>query len=53
MWYPKVVKEHPNLHNNDISVITVDFEWKVATEAVRIEYKRKAEDAKCQHAIDL
>ena len=26
--------------------------WKAETEAVRAEYKRKAEDAKRQHAID-
>ncbi|KAK3700397.1 hypothetical protein LTR37_016008 [Vermiconidia calcicola] len=50
-WHPKVVKEKPDLHNNSISVI-IGRKWKAETEAVRNEYKRKAEDAKRQHAID-
>ncbi|KAK5114241.1 hypothetical protein LTR85_010306 [Meristemomyces frigidus] len=50
-WHSRIVAQNPGLHNNAISVI-IGEKWKAEQEHVRAEYKRKAEEAKSQHAAN-
>lgn len=48
-WHPKIVSENPGVHNNAISVI-IGNKWRAESQAVKDEYKMKADMAKEQHA---
>lgn len=50
-WHPKIVAKMPNLHNNQISVI-IGQQWRNESDSIKDAYKRKAESAKSQHALD-
>ncbi|KAK4540632.1 hypothetical protein LTR36_009063 [Oleoguttula mirabilis] len=50
-WHSRTVAQNPGLHNNAISVI-LGQKWKAEADHVRAEYKRRAEDAKTQHATN-
>ncbi|EME39094.1 mating type locus 1-2 [Dothistroma septosporum NZE10] len=48
--HASVLAAHPGMHNNDISKIIGNM-WSRESQAVKDEYKQKAEDEKRQHAI--
>ncbi|PYH89060.1 mating-type HMG-box protein MAT1-2 [Aspergillus ellipticus CBS 707.79] len=47
--HPKLKEAHPNLSNNEISII-LGKQWKAESEDVRVEFKGLADDLKKKHA---
>ncbi|PYH33084.1 HMG-box domain-containing protein [Aspergillus neoniger CBS 115656] len=47
--HPKLKEAHPNLSNNEISVI-LGKQWKAESEDIRVEFRALADDLKRKHA---
>ena len=49
--HPLMKSKHPDMHNNDISVI-LGKQWKVESEHIKAEFRGRADKIKAQHALE-